>query len=282
MTLPLKTLTTGLLVLSLYGLWLASAGEGEGAQATENTKPAPAIAQQTAVSDPVAPTAPHASPSVPASSHPDTEPEVAGARSALTSENYAELIRQAAESKDPKDWLAAAKRIANCRWVPRQLDFVHSYKAEQAPGSFNEEITTLEAEARACQILGSQHLALELDLLRRALEQRAPGAALSLATALGSKPAPADKALALQGLRSDARSAHIDSLNFLAAFGDLRFNLTDVARRSYVLVLQALGTPNKPLLKHHFAEVLPSAIAKGLPAQQEAAAAEQARLILSQ
>lgn len=274
MKIPLKLMAIGLLALSAYGAWvLFRPAPTSASHLLLNTSgAAPAVAQD---GRPAEPPKQAASPAMgePLAPRPSPPP---GA------ENYGEQIRQAAESDNPQAWLKAAQQISACGSVARSLDFIHAEKSAVPAELGKEAIESFEAEARRCQTVTAQQQAMQVELYRKAIQHKVPGAAYASLGSLGKKPTtPADKSLLLEGLRSEAATGHSRTLLHLAIFGKAQFGLSAIERRSYVLAVQAIGSKSEQEKLKLFTPLLLSDIAKELPAAQEAEAATLANNIVA-
>lgn len=273
MKIPLKLMAIGLLALSAYGAWVlfGPAPTSASLLLLNTSGAAPAVAQS---DRPAEPPEQAASPArgEPLASRPSPPP---------MAENYGEQIRQAAESDQPQAWLKAAKQISACGSVARSLDFIHAEKSAVPAELGKEAIESFEAEARRCQTVTAQQQALQVELYRKAIQHKVPGAAYASLGSLGKKPTPADKSLLLEGLRSEAATGHSRTLLHLAIFGEAQFGLSAIERRSYVLAVQAIGSKSEQEKLNQFTPLLLSDIAKELPAAQEAEAATLANNIVA-
>lgn len=162
----------------------------------------------------------------------------------IGSEGYGPLIERAYEAGTAERAWQAVAWLRSCALndqTTQSLQIARDHGTDHA--AMTRAIQALQAEARRCQTVTAQHLALMPELTLRAMRGSIPGAAAAYA-ATGT-PAELDTALQTEvttAIRRDAQAGETSTL-INAAMSEDRWGLSDQERLTYLMAYGLSGQP---------------------------------------
>lgn len=173
-------------------------------------------------------------------------PSIESLPKTVGSEGYGPTIMVAIDACKPEQCVEAANLIEKCRNIGRDAELVHKLGADPSMQKINagyvKTVEWVQAEQRRCQTVTPDMAPVRGQLLLKAVEGGASGAAASYINEMRDKGGidPAKRGLVLSALRADGRAGDTGALILLFT-GDADFSETALDRRAYKLAFQVIS-----------------------------------------